>query len=85
MSGTSFSSDGVEVITRQVQASSNPARKERSERDLTSYYDIDRCVNFVTEGRHHRVCTIPIMRLEILFIDGCMEKGVYLNVYFVSN
>ncbi len=55
LSGTAFSGDSVEVIARQVQFKSNCARKEKTEGDLQNYYDIQRCLTFVTENNYHRV------------------------------
>ena len=55
MEGASFSSDGVEVLSRKVQCVSAPEKEAKAERELSRYYEIERCTEFVTSNSFHRV------------------------------
>lgn len=54
-----FSSDGAEAISRQVQSSSALESaytiKNRTESELRSYYEIERCRRFVRDNSYHQV------------------------------
>lgn len=56
---TAFSSDGAEAISRQLQSSSALESaytiKNRTESELRSYYEIERCRRFVRDNSYHQV------------------------------
>lgn len=51
-SAASFSSDGVEVISRQVEL---PPVQGRRGAGLEEYYEMDRCRKFIVESHYWRV------------------------------
>ena len=55
---TAFSNDGVEVILRQVESSlsleSECARRESTEAQLRSYYEIEQCREFIVQKHYQR-------------------------------
>lgn len=52
---TSFSSDGVEVISRQVEVTPGRARRSREGAELRDYYETERCLGFIQDHNFQRV------------------------------
>lgn len=50
-----FSSDGVEVLSRRVQCVSSPEKELKTEGELRSYYELEKCREFVASNGFHRV------------------------------
>ena len=57
-SGTAFSSDGVEAISKQIESSSllDAGGKRDEERDIKTYYEMERCSAFITTNNFRNVC-----------------------------
>ena len=57
-SSPAFSSDGAEVITRQIDSSSllDAGLKSEGERDVRTYYETERCSAFIKENDFQKVC-----------------------------
>lgn len=62
---TTFSSDGLEAVSRQVQST---AKKIKTEEGLRSYYEIERCQKFIssTSNDFHRVGKVSTLIVGIL-------------------
>lgn len=60
---TAFSNDGVEVISRKIEAMSTMEAdlKKRSERDITKYYEIEKCSNFIKTKDFRKVIASTII------------------------
>ena len=54
-SGTAFSSDGIEVITRKLDASQILEGTGCHGIDFNSYYEIDQCIKFILDSDYQKV------------------------------
>ena len=61
-SSTAFSSDGVEIISRKIEARSamEASLLKEGERDVRRYYEIDRCFTFIKTHNFQKVDTKSI-------------------------
>ncbi len=55
MSSVAFSSDGVEVISRQLETELTLGGTDRSREQLEAFYELERCSAFITDNDYHRV------------------------------
>ncbi len=55
MSSVAFSSDGVEVLSRQVETGLTLGGTDRSREELEAFYELERCSTFITDNDYHRV------------------------------
>ena len=58
----SFSSSGEEAIQRELEGVSLSEKEEKTEEDIRKYYEIDRCLEFVST--HENVSFIAVTRLS---------------------
>ena len=52
-----FSSDGEEIITRKVETGSSlgGSQDHKTQDELDKFYEIDRCLAFITDNGYHKV------------------------------
>lgn len=66
MSSVTFSSDGADVITRQLEGGLSLDGASRSPEEIEAFYELERCSAFITSNDYQRVkqisyCVIMIM------------------------